>query len=270
MGNCPTISHTCQPHLPMQKINSPIYQCKLRELGSKGSPRFPCVIPVVESFSYDPFRDIINIGQGHIQNSVKYLVKGLQWSFPAKLANNFNTLTISAKTFTVDVRLGSKCASNWRYCKCEVQVDCKSMEHVIVDQCIKPTAPTFHPLTLKAPPQEKVNKIMIPFSPSQVFHTKFSISKSQAKRYSVLTSTKLGPPLSESSTKISNFHAPTASEHKLCKTGNENWLPTGIKLGCCRSSIGSVKHYIMYVQLLTVRVRVRFMIRINLGIQISA
>ena len=31
--------------------------------------------------------------------------------------------------------------------------------------------------TLKAPPQEKINKVMLSFSPSQIFHKKFSISK---------------------------------------------------------------------------------------------
>ena len=34
----------------------------------------------------------------------------------------------------------------------------------------KPQAPT-----LKAPPQEKIDKIMLPSSPSQDFHTKFSM-----------------------------------------------------------------------------------------------
>ena len=34
-----------------------------------------------------------------------------------------------------------------------------------------------HPPTLKAPLHEKINKIMLPFSTSQVSHPKFSISK---------------------------------------------------------------------------------------------
>ena len=39
-----------------------------------------------------------------------------------------------------------------------------------------------HPPTLKASPQEKINKIMLPFSTSQVSHLKFSISKLKGKQ----------------------------------------------------------------------------------------
>ena len=39
------------------------------------------------------------------------------------------------KSFTAQVRLDFKCASEWRYCKCGVQVDCKCMEFVTADWC---------------------------------------------------------------------------------------------------------------------------------------
>ena len=72
MGNCPTISHTFYPYLPSKlslflslvllkemrmQGESKISSCcfcvsnKSKELGGKGSPRFPCETPVVESSS---------------------------------------------------------------------------------------------------------------------------------------------------------------------------------------------------------------------------
>ena len=39
---------------------------------------------------------------------------------------------------------------------------------------------------------------------------------------SIRTAIELGPPVSESSTKISKFHAPTDSEHKFHKVRIEN------------------------------------------------
>ena len=41
---------------------------------------------------------------------------------------------------------------------------------------------------------------------------------------------ELGPPLSESATKISKFYNHTDSEHKLHKTRIENWLSIGFEL----------------------------------------
>ena len=42
---------------------------------------------------------------------------------------------------------------------------------------------------------------------------------------------ELVPPVSESSTKISKFYAPTDSEHKFNKMGIENRRPIGFSLG---------------------------------------
>ena len=71
--------------------------CKSRELGGRGSPRFPCVTPVVEKFSLDLLRAIISYWAGSHLEPVKHSVKHLRWSSSAKIANGLNTLNISAK-----------------------------------------------------------------------------------------------------------------------------------------------------------------------------
>ena len=98
-----------------------------------------------------------------------------------------------------------------------------------------------HPPTLKEPPQDKINKIMLPSSHSQVFHTDVKISKFIDNE----TTTELRPPASETSTKITKFDAHTASEQEFCKTGNENWPPAAIDLGFSRSVTGGHNHYTM-------------------------
>ena len=42
---------------------------------------------------------------------------------------------------------------------------------------------------------------------------------------SIQIAMELGPPVLESSTKISKFHDPIDSEHKFHKTRIENWPP---------------------------------------------
>ena len=81
MGNYPTISHTLLALLPggrvllqgkrmwgQSKISSYCFcvWCKSRELGSRGSSRFPCVTPVLETFYSDRvvFRILTNINDG--------------------------------------------------------------------------------------------------------------------------------------------------------------------------------------------------------------
>ena len=53
----------------------------------------------------------------------------------------------------------------------------------------------------------------------------------KANKYSILTVIELGPPVSESSTRISKFYTPFDSEHWFNKTGIENLLPIGFNLG---------------------------------------
>ena len=88
-----------------------------RELGGRGSPRFPCVTPVVESFPSDLLRAIVSYWvESHLESCQAYHV------FPQKSS-------------TADVRLDSICASNWSCFKCEVRVDCKCMEFLVASLC---------------------------------------------------------------------------------------------------------------------------------------
>ena len=48
---------------------------------------------------------------------------------------------------------------------------------------------------------------------------------------SLVFSHKLGPLVSEPSTRISKFYDPTDSEHKFHKARIENWLSIGFELG---------------------------------------
>ena len=63
--------------------------------------------------------------------------------------------------------------------------------------------------------------------------------------YSILTVIELGPPVSESSTRISKFYNPTDSEHKLHKTRIENWLSIGFELEFWLGTY-SHNHYTMF------------------------
>ena len=98
--------------------------CKSRELGSRGSSRFPCVTPVPETFYSDRvvFSILTNINDGALLH---------------KTVNGLNTLTVSAKCSTTVFRPDSKCGSDYRCCKCAVWVDCKCMEFVATGWCAR-------------------------------------------------------------------------------------------------------------------------------------
>ena len=53
-----------------------------------------------------------------------------------------------------------------------------------------------------------------------------------------MAATKLGPSLSQSSTRIAGFHAPAASGRWFCGGRGENWIATGIGLGPSGSVVG--------------------------------
>ena len=53
----------------------------------------------------------------------------------------------------------------------------------------------------------------------------------KANKYSILLVTELGPPVSESQTRILKFYGPTGSEHKFHEIKIENWLPIRFNLG---------------------------------------
>ena len=76
-------------------------------------------------------------------------------------------------------------------------------------------------------------KMMLSTSPLLVFsHKVHNIRfEKQIRILSLLTVIELGPPVLESSTRISKFYDPTDSEHKFHKTRIENWLSIGFELG---------------------------------------
>ena len=100
------------------------FWCESRELGGRGSSRFFCVIPVVETFSSDrvTFRIPSNI------------------SDRALLGKQSTALTrrpLLQKRSTTDFWQDSKCGSNWRCCECRVWVDCRCMEFVVAGWCAR-------------------------------------------------------------------------------------------------------------------------------------
>ena len=67
-----------------------------------------------------------------------------------------------------------------------------------------------------------------------------------ANKYSNLTVIELGPPVSESSTRISKFYAPSNCKHKFNETEIENWLPIQFNLGSSWLETRSHNHYTMF------------------------
>ena len=74
--------------------------------------------------------------------------------------------------------------------------------------------------------------IMLSASPSSFFKqsSHIGIGTKIVNKDSIRTAIELGPPVLESSTKISKFHALTDSEHKFHKARIENWPPIEFKL----------------------------------------
>ena len=75
--------------------------------------------------------------------------------------------------------------------------------------------------------------IILSASPSSFFKqsSHVGIGTKIVSKDSIRTAIEFGPPVPESSTKISKFHAPTDSEHKFHKVRIENWSPIEFKLG---------------------------------------
>ena len=82
-----------------------------RELGGGLSPRFPCVTPVMESFSSDLLRAIISFWTKlHLEFcQISTMELFCEDSRRAKDVDYF-----CRKCSTADVRLDSKCASDWK------------------------------------------------------------------------------------------------------------------------------------------------------------
>ena len=70
-------------------------------------------------------------------------------------------------------------------------------------------------------------------SPSSLFKqsSQFGIGTKIVNKDSIRTPIELGPPVSESSTKFSKFHAPTDSEYKFHEARIKNWSLMEFKLG---------------------------------------
>ena len=106
--------------------------CKLRELGPRGSPRFPCVTPVVVSFFSDLLQTIISYwAESHLECCQ---------TFTMELSSENNPTILTSRKFpqkssTADIRPDSECVSDWRCCQYGVWVDCKCMEFVVADWC---------------------------------------------------------------------------------------------------------------------------------------
>ena len=102
------------------------------------------------------------------------------------------------------------------------------------------------PLThrqVKQRQRTKINKTMLSapsLSPHRFSTQSLQYQNWNANKYSILTVNELGPPVLESSARISKFYAPTDSEHKFNKTEIENWLPIGYNLGS--SWLGTHSH----------------------------
>ena len=73
---------------------------------------------------------------------------------------------------------------------------------------------------------------MLSASPSSFFKqsSPIGIGTKTVSKDSIRTTIEFRLPVSESSTKILKFHAPTDSEHKFHKTRIENWPPVEFKL----------------------------------------
>ena len=91
---------------------------------------------------------------------------------------------------------------------------------------------TPRPLTHKQPKhpeRTRINKIRLVAFPNWFFTQTLQYQNLKSNKYYILI--KLGPSVSEFSTNISYFYAPTDSEQKFHKTGVKNWLPIGFELG---------------------------------------
>ena len=86
-----------------------VFWCESKELGGRGSSRFPCVTAMVETSSD-------RVSEYYIKNSVRHQ----RWSSFAKRANGINNLTVSAKKASLQTSdLIPNADLTKRYCKFE-------------------------------------------------------------------------------------------------------------------------------------------------------
>ena len=97
----------------------------------------------------------------------------------------------------------------------------------------------------------KINKTILsaPFLPPHRFSTQsLQCQNWNANKYFIVIVHELGPPVLESSARVSKFYAPTDSKHKFDKTEMENWLPIGYNLGSPWLGTRSHNHYAMFIR----------------------
>ena len=89
---------------------------------------------------------------------------------------------------------------------------------------LPPSSPSFNNTFCPPPP---------PPPPSPFFKqsSHIGIGSKIVNKDSIRKAIELGPPVSESPTKISKFHAPTDSEHKFYKARIKNWQPMNSSWG---------------------------------------
>ena len=87
-------------------------------------------------------------------------------------------------------------------------------------------SPTDNQSSLK---KQRLRKLCLLLFLHRFFAQTLQYQNSKSDKYSILI--ELGPPVLESSTRISYFYSPTDSENKFHKTGIENCLPIGFGLG---------------------------------------
>ena len=115
----------------------------------------------------------------------------------------------------------------------------------------KTFCPNPQPLThrqVKQCQRTKINKTILsaPLSPTHRLSTQ-SLQYQNWNKYSILTVNEPGPPVLESSARISKFYAPTDSEHKFNKTEIENWPPIGYNLWSFWLGTHSHNCYTMFI-----------------------
>ena len=110
------------------------------------------------------------------------------------------------------------------------------------------------PLThwqLKQRQRTKISKTMLSapsLPPHWFFPHSLQYQNWKVNKYSILTVNELGPPVLESSARISKFYAPTDSEHKFNKREIKNRLPIECNLGSSWLGTCSDNHYTMFLR----------------------
>lgn len=108
------------------------------------------------------------------------------------------------------------------------------------------TSPPLIDWQLKHRQISEISKTLVSTSTSSVFHRKFTILEIKSKLVFHPNGNWIQTAMSQSSSRILKLYVPTDSEHKLHKTGIENWLPKGFNLAWSSLGTRSHNHYSMF------------------------